>query len=257
MIPFESDNLKAYKHLLRIEVILREILKTTLEQEFGTKWQKQLPGNFLVQIRQAQKEESRPNFGYKRLGPLYYLTFGDLVTLLNNRNAASVAKMLGGENVLRQLANIMVPRNAVCHSRPVSSVGLMSIETVLAQIEAALTPERVIKITRNPDTGISQEDFAASILPAIRDIMRRLPQLPTAFTSPDIYQVAITQFWWIDDQMAGFNRAIVDSAMSMIQDYNALPSGVGSLAARQIFIQERKMQEVMYTAICELERFQP
>jgi hypothetical protein len=140
MIPFENDNLRAYTLLLRIEIVLRESLRTSWESEFGVHWRKRLPGELLKKIKESQTEESRPQFNFVRLGPLYYLTFGDLLTLLRQKPSGAVVKKLGGDCILKQLQNIFAPRNAVCHSRPVSSVGLKTIETLYAGIERALTP---------------------------------------------------------------------------------------------------------------------
>lgn len=70
MIPFEEDNVAAYRLLLRIEIALRECLKLSFEQQFGPKWQNSIPGNLLTKIREAQREENRPQFDFLRLGPL-------------------------------------------------------------------------------------------------------------------------------------------------------------------------------------------
>jgi len=80
MLPFEADNLKAYSLLLRIEVALREALKQSLEEAHGRQWQKRLNGELLKKIRLSQTEENKPQFNFVRLGPLYYLSFGELLT---------------------------------------------------------------------------------------------------------------------------------------------------------------------------------
>lgn len=67
MIPFESDNLRAYTLLLRIEIALRELLRIALESEFGVQWRKRLPGDLLKKIKESQAEENRPQFGYPEL----------------------------------------------------------------------------------------------------------------------------------------------------------------------------------------------
>jgi hypothetical protein len=158
MIPFENDNLKAYALLLRIEIALRELLGISLESEFGAQWRKRLPGELLKKIKESQREENRPQFGYVRLGPLYYLTFGELLTLLQQKSGRPVAEKLGGDGFLKQLENVFTPRNALCHSRPVSSVGLKTIETLYAQMETALTPEWLAQLMSKPDTGLGQDE---------------------------------------------------------------------------------------------------
>jgi len=179
-VPFERENVEAYALLLRIEIVLRECLRVSLESEYGAYWQKRLPGELLRKIKQSQAEESRPQFNFVRLGPLYYLTFGELFILLQQRSGRSVAEKLGGDCFLKQLENIFAPRNALCHSRPVSSssVGLKAIETLYAEMETALTPERFARLMGKPDTGLAQDEAIKAFVPALRRVLRDLPDLP-------------------------------------------------------------------------------
>lgn len=254
MIPFENENLKAYRLLLRIEIALRESLKLSLESEFGAQWRKRLPGELLKKIKESQVEENRPQFGYVRLGPLYYLTFGELLTLLQQKSGRHVAEKLGGDCILKQLENIFVPRNAVCHSRPVSLIGLKAIETLYAQMEAALTTEGLARLISKPDTGIGQLEAAQAVIPTLQLILRDLPKLPHKIQVPDSYQTATSQFWWADDLLAGFKRSSVESAMILIHEYNALPAGVGSAGNKQTFCEQHEMVKRIQDAIIELEK---
>lgn len=254
MIPFENDNLKAYALLLRIEIALRELLRISLESEFGVQWRKRLPGELLKKIKESQTEENRPQFGYVRLGPLYYLTFGELLTLLQQKSGRPVADKLGGDCVLKQLENIFVPRNAVCHSRPVCSVGLKTIETLYAEMEAALTTDGLARLIAKPDAGLAQDQAANSLIPALKDVLRDLPNLPPSFVIPDVFQTAIAQFWWADDSLAGFNRSVIEAAIAVIREYNALPAGVGCAGTRQRFTEQRDTKEQVQHAITELEK---
>jgi len=150
--------------LLRIEIVLRECLKHSLESQSGVDWQKKLPGDILTKIRKAQTDENKPQFNFVRLGPLYYLTFPELLPLLQQKSGRSVAEKLGGDTFLKQFENIFAPRNAVCHSRPVSSVGLKTIETLYAQMEAALTSDGLASLMATPDTGMTQDEAAKGII---------------------------------------------------------------------------------------------
>jgi hypothetical protein len=254
MIPFENDNLKAYKLLLRIEIALRELLRISLEAEFGVQWRKRLPGELLKKIKESQAEENRPQFGYVRLGPLYYLTFGELLTLLQQKSGRLVAEKLGGDCVLKQLENIFVPRNAICHSRPVSSVGLKTIETLFAEMETALTADGLARLIATPDTGLAQDEAAKGIIPALTEMLRVIPDLPPAFPIPEAFQSATAQFWWAEDSLAGFNRSSVEAAFALIREYNALSAGVGSAGNRQRFSEERDLKKRIQAAITELEK---
>lgn len=254
MIPFEQDNLKAYMLLLRMEIALRELLRTSLESEFGEQWRKRLPGELLKKIKESQTEENRPQFGYVRLGPLYYLTFGELLTLLQQKSGRPVAKKLGGDCILKQLENIFVPRNAICHSRPVSSVGLRAIETLYAEMETALTIDELERLISTPDTGLAQVEAARRLISALKDVLRDLPSLPRSFVIPEVFRIATVQFWWADDGLAGFNRLVVESAFACIQEYNMLPEGVGCAGTRHRFSEQCDIKQGVHVAIIELEK---
>jgi hypothetical protein len=254
MFPFEADNLRAYTLLLRIEVVLRESLRASLESEFGVHWRKRLPGDLLKKIKESQAEENRPQFNFIRLGPLYYLTFGELITLLQQKSGRSVAESLGGDCILKQLENIFAPRNAVCHSRPVSSVGLKTIETLYAEIETAVTADGLARLIAKPDAGLAPGEAANELIPPLKNILCDLPDLPLTFPIPAAFQTATVQFWWADDSLAGFNRSCVEAAIGLIRDYNALPAGVGSAGARQRFCELSDMITGVQDAITELEK---
>jgi hypothetical protein len=254
MIPFENENLRAYTLLLRIEIVLRECLRTSLESELGMHWRKKLPGELLKKIKESQAEESRPQFNFVRLGPLYYLTFGELLTLLQQKLGRSVAEKLGGDCILKQLENIFTPRNAVCHSRPVSAVGLKTIETMYAEMETALTADGLARLLAKPDTGLAQDEAAKGLIPALNEMLRDLPNLPPAFPIPEAFQTATAQFWWADDTLAGFNRSSVEDAIAVIHEYNALPAGVGSAGARQRICDQCDLKTRIQDAITELEK---
>jgi hypothetical protein len=254
MIPFENDNLRAYALLLRIEITLRECLRIALESEFGVQWRKRLPGELLKKIKESQTEENRPQFNFVRLGPLYYLTFPELLPLLQQKSGRAVTDKLGGDCFLKQFENVFIPRNAVCHSRPVSSVGLKVIEALYVQLETALTSEEMARLLAKPDTGMGQDEAAQAIRTPLRQILLDLPSLPHAFPVPECYQTATNQFWWAEDSLSGFKRSAVEAAITLIREYNALPAGVGCAAIRQKFCEQGDLKKHIQDAVTELEK---
>jgi hypothetical protein len=253
---FQKDNQEAYRLLLGIEVVLRELLRLEYEQKLGPRWQRQLPPELLKNIKASQTEESRPQFDYLRLGPLYYLNFGELLKLLQQKHAQGVCRQLGGEVFLKQLENLFTPRNAVCHSRPVSSVGLKAIETLHAQLETALTRTRFEFLLANPDVGLTQRDFAANVLPLLRNALSIAASLPRCLPSLEIVDKALLQFWWVDDALAGFNRMAIEEVAQNISDYNKLPSGVGASGERQRYLDKSNFQKAVAKTIAELEKIE-
>jgi len=254
MVPFEEDNVKAYKLLLRIEIVLRECIKNSLEFTFGKNWQKYLPGTLLINIKDSQTQERRPQFNFMRLGPLYYLTLGELLTVLQQKYCRPVIDIFGGDIFLAQIQNILEPRNAISHSRPVPSVGLQAIETVYSEMVTALTPEGLLRLVERPDIGLSKDDAAEILIASLQQILVELPKLPTTLIIPDEYQIATMQYWWTDDNLAGCNRVKIETVFTTLQDYNKLPSGVGTAGIRQKISEKNDLQGQIHDAISELEK---
>ena len=92
------------------------------------------------------------------------------------------------------------------------------------------------------------------MIPALKDALRDLPNLPPSFVIPDVFQTATAQFWWADDLLAGFNRSVIEASIVVIREYNALPAGVGCAGVRQGFIEQRDMKTRVQHAIVELEK---
>lgn len=254
MIHFEQENLEAYKLILRIEIVLRECVRISMESEIGVGWQKRIPGELLKKIKEAQKEENQPQYAFLRLGPLYYLTFGELLNLLNQKACSSLAKQLGGACVLKELESLQGPRNALCHSRPVSTVGLKTIETVYAALVAALTEKEFARLIAKPDTGLPQSEASKSMIASLRGTLQILPDLPDKLRIPEAYSIGVTQFWWLDDSLAGFKRSTIEEAVAIILEYNELPQGVGSAGSRQRCCEQKDLKNKIHAAIVELEK---
>ncbi|GMW03829.1 MAG: hypothetical protein AMXMBFR84_49630 [Candidatus Hydrogenedentota bacterium] len=254
MVSFEHENEQAYRLLLRIEIAMRECLKIAFESKYGVGWRKNLPGELLKKVKDSQREEARPQFNFLRLGPLYYLTFGELLTLLRQKPAQELIQKLGGEAFLKQLENILPPRNAVGHSRPVGSVGLKTIETLYAQLETALCASELTRLLARPDTGITQHEVADGLIQAFEVIVCLLPGIPDFVEIPDIYETAVIQYWWANDVLAGFERNTVDRAVSLLKIYNALPTGVGSAGRRLHFCEDNSLAERVQQAVIELRK---
>jgi hypothetical protein len=180
MLPFEQDNLKAYTLLLRIEVAIRECLRKHLESSIGLSWHKHLPGDLLKKIREAQKEEYRPQFNFRRMGPLYYLTLGELLPILEQKLGKPVADRFGGTCFTKQLENVLGPRNALSHGRDVTTAGLKAIDALYAQVEASLTPVGLDALLSTPDVGLSPSEACSAILPSLRQALTQITSLPVS-----------------------------------------------------------------------------
>jgi len=252
MIPFEQINQNANLLLMRIEVALRQCLSISMKEELGKKWERQIAPDLLRKIRESQKEENRPQFGFVRLGPLYYLTLGELLTLLRQKHGKTVASMFGGEKFLGQIENILPVRNSVGHNRSASQVGLLAIQALYAQMETVLTQDGLRKLLKSPDVGLQPGEFAAEALPQFAKALSQIDLLPPLFELTAPFEKATEQYWWADDDLAGFKREIVESSVAALEGYNCIGSGVGSTGLRHRFCEQRALAKTIQSAISEL-----
>lgn len=254
MISFEGDNIRAYVLLLRIEITLREALRAIYEAELGSHWQKRLPGDLLTKIRASQAEEHRPQFGFVRLGPLYYLTLGELLILLQQKPGKGLAIRLGGDVFVKQLESVLSPRNALAHSRPVPQAALGAIETLYAGMVTALTPDEVQRLTAAPDVGMTQSEAVGHLQAAVSIVRAQVCSRSPALEVAEVFDVVERQFWWADPILAGFDPAFVEKALGLIVGYNALPKGIGTDWVRQKYCDDHGMLEQLDRTLYELQR---
>jgi len=253
MIPFEDDNLKAYRLLLRIEVALRESLRIHMESQFGPSWRKKIPGEYLNKIKESQREEARPNFDYVRLGPLYYLTYGDLLSVIKQKVGEGLRENLGGELVMKQLETLCGPRNALSHARGVSSTGLRIVESVHLQLENAFTSERLAEMLQQPDVGVPRNEAIRLLLQDLGEVSPLLCQFPDELPIPSIYETAELQYWWTNDELAGFDRSLISNTVESFRKYNSIPRALGSVNTRRLFLIQAKMRDAISNCTSTLE----
>jgi hypothetical protein len=254
MIPFEAENVEAYRLLLRIEIALRELVGSTMEAQIGRDWRKRLPGRFLKKIRESQREEeSRRQFDYLTLGPLYYLTFGELLEVLREKPAEAVARRLGGQVFLQSLESLTSPRNAISHARAVSAAGLATVRAVHKQLEAALTRESMLALLAHPDTGIYPSEAMLALRSWLMDCLKVVESLGSPCPASDAFSKASEQYWWGSTELVPFDSGLVGSAAELLREYDRLPASLGAKAVRISFVRERKLCDVITRAIKALE----
>ncbi len=254
MIPFEELNVEAYRLLLRIEIALRECLRLSLQQQYGPKWQMSLPGDLLKTIRQSQAEENRPQFDFMRLGPLYYLNFGELLPVLRQKLGRPTADRFGGDCFIKQLENVLSPRNAVSHARSVSISGLKAIEALYKQVETALTKDEFARLLSNPDVGMTPEECLEPLIAWLDSAKTAVLTLSSMVPKSTAYDRVVLQCWWDDLELAGFDCRPVEEAARLMQAYSGLPQGVGSAGIRQSFSEANEMVKVIESAILQLRK---
>lgn len=257
MIHFESDNVKAYKLLLWIEIAIRECIRYCMMKAHGNCWRKQIPGDLLRKVRESEKEENRPQFNYTRLGPLYYLSLGELVPILKQKVSGGVAELLGGEWVIKDIENILGLRNAICHARPVPSVGLVAIDALYLQMMTALDSHQLSNIVSSPDIGVFPDDTARLLIPWMGNLKENILTLQCPITIDAAYETATQQYWWGMSEFSGFDCAALERVSDLIAAYNALPTGVGSAGRRERFCEDNKALQAIETATFELKRVSP
>lgn len=254
MIPFEDSNVEAYRLLLRIEVALRELLRESLEKAHGARWRRQLPSDLRKLIHENETEETRrKQFGFIRLGPLYYLTLGELLNVFQQAVSNSAVDRIGGKLILEQLANVFAPRNALAHSRDVSQAGLQCVRAIYSQLENSLTPHGLRQYLAKPDVGVHRDEVRPLLIGWLEDSQRRMTALEPSCPLHPAYEQAAQQYWWEMEDVAGFDHAQVDSAADVIREYDQLEKGIGSAVQRQRFVEQRGSIKAVSSALQSLQ----
>jgi hypothetical protein len=248
---FEQRNVEAYSLLLRVEVVLRELVREHRFEVHGEAWHKQLPGEFLKLIRDAQREENRPHYGFECLGPLYYLTFGQLATVLSQAYSKPLIDKLGGQPFLKSLEAISPFRNAVCHSRPIPAIGLQQISLMHSQLTQALSADRFNRYLQNPDVGVHPEDARRDLILAISKMKQDLIDLPERLDVGPVTQMALRQYWWRPD-LAGFDIDAIERLMPYVDHYNQLARGIGASNLRHQFVRSVSLMDLTDTTLATL-----
>ena len=254
MVPFEADNIRVYRLLLRIEIALRELIRQAYQAEFGDQWRQRIPGDLLRKIRLAESTDAaKKQFGFRRLGPLYYLTFGELLPMLQQKTCKPLLVPLGGTSFVAQVDNLSGPRNAISHGRPVSSAAIAATEALYAQLESACSPGGLAAILASPDVGLDPHDVRSRCAAWLRRLRQEVALLRTPLDSMPDDQIAVNQYWWGNVQFAGFDTDSVDHIAELARAYNALPLEIGSAATRLRFVTQNDLQNKLDIAIRSID----
>ena len=154
LVPFEEDNVAAYRLLLRIETAVRELLRLKLATKRAN-WLKELPPDLRTKIlEERDTSERRVDYGHVKLGPLYYLTFGELVQLCQRKPPSDILTSSFGSHALEDLQALVPIRNAIAHGRRISDVAKASLEVAYARLQTAIGQEAFRDLCRAPDVGL-------------------------------------------------------------------------------------------------------
>jgi hypothetical protein len=241
LLPFEEANRESYVLLQRIEVFLREATSRALADEFGPTWHRVLPGPLLLQVREAQRDETkRKQYGFLKLSALHYLTLGELLTFLKSGNARNAANTVGGINLIELIEKVLPVRNAICHCRSTDQSGHLLVKSVYLQVVSAVGSSHFEALIKDPTTGIWPEDAMAVIDSWLAQVKEGIIQLSSKL--PRLTELAPTlqdQFWLDDQDSIGVDRSQLRTLDRAIEKYNQV-QGVGSAAIRgQIAVDEQ------------------
>ena len=252
-IPFTQRNAEGYRYLLYVEVALRELARHELREYYGERWQKHIPGQYLQKIRKDQKDEvTQASLGFRTLGPLYYLTFGELVELsLQKPIVERLKKVLGQQGP--ELLRASVPaRNAIAHCRDLTENALATVRALKMRLTTGLEAHDLVRLLHEPDIGIYPEEASKRLAGWLREVQRALRELQSLSADQDDYQEATRQYWWSSSDLAGFDVKRVDGLAAKIREYSCLQHGLGAAAPRQRFISESQILAELETAILML-----
>ena len=237
-----------------VEVALREIAKNAYETTYGHDWQRRIPGQLLKRIRVDQKDEQKhASLDFRRLGPLYYLTFGELVELAAQKPVVEAVRAILGQHGLELIKELIPPRNSLAHCRDLSHTALTTVRTVSSRMESGLSACGLSRLLKNPDVGLYPEDAAVSLSSWLEATLVDIENIRAVSSSDQDYRAAASQYWWSSADLAGFEVEMVNSVANKIRQYQELPDGVGAATARQHFFEQSGLLNELQQAIQILE----
>ena len=238
-ISFVDRNTEGYRCLVYVEVSLRELARYALRQHYGEKWQRRIPGRYLQKIRNDQKDDAtQASLGFRALGPLYYLTFGELVELSSQKPVVALVKDVLGEQGPQLLQASVPARNAIAHSRDLTENALATIRALKMRMVTGLAEKGLARLPREPDIGLYPEKARKRLADWFKRVRSSLSALQSLPREQEDYDEASRQYWWSSSDLAGFDVARVERLAAKIRDYARLPGGVGAVATRQRYISE-------------------
>ena len=241
-IPYADRNAEGYQCLLYVEVALRELTRRELRNHHGEDWQKRIPGRYLKKIRQDQKNEvMRASVGFRKLGPLYFLTFGELVELSVQRPVVDLLKKVLGQQGPELLQESVPSRNAIAHCRDLTENALATVRTLKMHMATGLAANDLVGLLQEPDIGIYPEDACVRLTTWFRRIQEALNELKALPMDSEHYDQARRQYWWSSSDLAGFDVERVNRLAAEIDEYSHLPTGLGAAASRQRFLSESQI----------------
>ena len=98
------------------------------------------------------------SLGFRKLGPLYYLTFGELVEMSTQRPVADVLKTVLGPQALQLLQEVIPSRNAIAHCRDLTDNALASLRALTMRLATGLAAHELAPILHEPDIGVHPEE---------------------------------------------------------------------------------------------------
>ena len=201
-VAFAERNAEGYRCLLYVEVALRELAKHELRRHHGEKWQKRIPGRYLQKIRNDQKDEAmQASFGFRKLGPLYYLTFGELVDLSSQKPIVNRLKDVLGQQGPELLRESVPSRNAVAHCRDLTENALATVRALKMRMVTGLTANDLVGLLQEPDIGLYPEEARKSLAGWLRRARSALCKLRTLSAEQEDYEMASSQYWWSSSEL--------------------------------------------------------
>lgn len=226
-------NVKAYKLLFLLEVVLREYIIEKMESAYGVHWHKTaLPsGEMLTKFKNAKEYETRtPWISHIPLHPIYYLDFPDLATLLEKKdNWENVFKgeLQRKDIVVADLRKLEPIRNKIAHGRRATNSDCSIIQSTVEVFVELLGHDKFSLLT---ERCTSVEDIRDRMLQLRLEAEEAIVACCEAKEIPSLKNwLAMKKSWWFDDDYLLVELNSVRNFFQCMEEYHTLPRfrGVG------------------------------
>ena len=203
--------------------------------------------------RPERDEVIRASLGFRALGPLYYLTFGELVDMSSQRPIVDLLKKVLGPQAPELLRESVPSRNAIAHCRDLTENALATIRTLKMRMEVGFAAHGLTGLLQEPDIGLYPEQACRRLADWLKRVQSALGKLQPLPAEQEDYHEATRQYWWSSSELAGFDVQRVDSLAAKLREYSHLRRGVGAAATRQRLISDSGMLPELQATILMLK----
>ena len=255
-----SQNTRAYEILYAMENALRMLIVERLEDVAGPRWYKhRLPGDVLVDYRNARKEERK--IKWTQLvphHPIYYVDFPALKKIIEQTNNwnETFRLIFGRKDIFSASWSTLEPiRNKVAHNRQISQNELTTLIDSYNFLSNLVGECHFRALARQSKIILDIKQRLRDLETEGRQAFKRCKRIVPIQSLP-IWK-SLSSSWWFDETYLGRNLTPIANYFNAVEEYILLPRNRGSGHKIEKWIKDREIHHLFVqfeNLLAELEK---